>query len=69
MDGYMGEASWIDLLNSDWHDYRGSGGREDRLDDPAWLGRFLAPWKGLLDGVLEFRGNFVNDDFGKVGTV
>ena len=34
----------IDLINSDWHDYRGSGRRIDRLDDPAWLASFLSRW-------------------------
>ncbi len=38
----MSEDVWADLLNSDWHDHLGSGRREDRLEDPAWLGRFLA---------------------------
>ena len=42
---------WLDLLNSDWHDYRGSGRREDRLDDPAWLGRYLSRWPDSLRGV------------------
>lgn len=34
-------APWIDLLNSDWRDYRGSGQREDRLEDPRWLSDFV----------------------------
>ncbi|NPV69550.1 MAG: hypothetical protein HPY55_02745 [Firmicutes bacterium] len=34
----------IDLLNSDWHDYRGSGRRVDRLDDPEWLKIFVSRW-------------------------
>lgn len=39
---------WADLINSDWRDYRGSGAREDRLDNDAWLWRFLARtgWSG-----------------------
>ncbi len=36
---------WTDFLNSDWHDWRGSGRREDRLDKPAWLAEFLTGWK------------------------
>ncbi len=28
---------WAELINSDWHDYRGGGRREDRIDSPAWL--------------------------------
>jgi predicted RNA-binding Zn ribbon-like protein len=39
------DAPWLDLLNSDWHDYRGSGRREDRLQDPQWLKGFLARWQ------------------------
>ncbi len=35
---------WIDLLNSDWHDYLGGGRAEDRLDDPHWVRSFLAKW-------------------------
>jgi predicted RNA-binding Zn ribbon-like protein len=42
---------WIDLLNSDWHDYRGSGRRADHLDDPAWRARYLARWGRRLAGV------------------
>jgi predicted RNA-binding Zn ribbon-like protein len=42
-------ASWLDLLNSDWHDHRGSGRREDRLLDPRWLSAFLKRW-GLKTG-------------------
>ncbi len=33
---------WAELINSDWRDYRGSGRREDRLDNDAWLAPFLA---------------------------
>ena len=42
---------WLDLLNSDWHDYRGSGRREDRVDDPAWLRRYLSHWPDGLRGI------------------
>jgi len=41
----MTDGLWLDLLNSDWHDHRGSGRREDRLDDPLWLEKFLSGWK------------------------
>lgn len=34
--------SWLDLLNSDWHDHTGSGRHEDRLDNSEWLERYLA---------------------------
>jgi len=33
---------WLELLNSDWHDYRGRAADEDRIDSPAWRERFLA---------------------------
>lgn len=35
---------WTDFLNSMWHDWRGSGRSEDRLEKPAWLERFTATW-------------------------
>lgn len=39
---------WLDLLNSDWHDFKGGGRHEDRLETDAWLGNFLLPWQGML---------------------
>jgi predicted RNA-binding Zn ribbon-like protein len=33
---------WAELINSDWHDHLGSGRREDRIDNDAWLAGFLA---------------------------
>ncbi len=39
---------WLDLLNSDWHDFKGGGRHEDRLETDAWLGKFLQPWQGTL---------------------
>jgi predicted RNA-binding Zn ribbon-like protein len=33
---------WAELINSDWHDYRGSGGHEDRIENPRWLSAFAA---------------------------
>lgn len=36
---------WTDFLNSDYHDWRGSGRDEDRLDRPDWLPDFLARWQ------------------------
>jgi predicted RNA-binding Zn ribbon-like protein len=36
------DALWLELLNSDWHDFRGRAADEDRLDSPAWRERFLA---------------------------
>lgn len=35
---------WTDFLNSEWHDWRGGGRSEDRLEKPAWLAKFLARW-------------------------
>jgi predicted RNA-binding Zn ribbon-like protein len=37
-------ALWIDFVNSDWRDYRGTGERVDRLDDPRWIRGFLDEW-------------------------
>ena len=47
----MDDQAWLELLNSDWHDYRGSGLRRDLIDDPAWLERFVKPWRPALPGV------------------
>ncbi len=47
---------WADLINSDWHDHRGSGRREDRIGNDAWLARFLARagWSGRrLPGAVQ----------------
>jgi predicted RNA-binding Zn ribbon-like protein len=32
---------WDDFLNSDYHDWRGTGKSEDRLDNPEWLAKWL----------------------------
>jgi predicted RNA-binding Zn ribbon-like protein len=32
---------WDDFLNSDYHDWRGTGKSEDRLDKPDWIARWL----------------------------
>jgi predicted RNA-binding Zn ribbon-like protein len=32
---------WAELINSNWHDYRGGGGHEDRIENPKWLSQFL----------------------------
>jgi predicted RNA-binding Zn ribbon-like protein len=47
----MDHDIWIDLLNSDWHDHRGTGAREDRLDNPSWLERYLSRWGLDVGGV------------------
>jgi predicted RNA-binding Zn ribbon-like protein len=46
---------WADLLNSDWHDYRGSGAREDRISNDTWMASFLARagWEGGLPAPAE----------------
>ena len=38
---------WLDLLNSDWHDYKGGGRDEDRLENRQWLRKFLNKWEAL----------------------
>ena len=38
------ESAAIDLMNSDWRDYRGSGRRADLLDDATWTAEYLARW-------------------------
>ena len=45
------DTVWLDLLNSDWHDHRGSGRTEDRLDNDKWLDGFLTRWSTELQGV------------------
>lgn len=35
---------WTDFLNSLWHDWRGGGQTEDRLDEAEWLSDFLREW-------------------------
>lgn len=47
----MSPDVWADLLNSDWHDHLGSGRREDRLESPVWLGRFLAAHRLDASGI------------------
>lgn len=49
------EPLWADLINSDWHDHRGSGAREDRIGNDVWLESFLsrAGWEDALPGPAE----------------
>ncbi len=47
----MEEEIWLDLLNSDWHDYRGTGKHEDRLDNPQWMRDFFKRWGLDLSGI------------------
>jgi len=42
---------WLDLLNSDFHDYKGGGKDEDRLYKDEWLENFLLPWQETLHDV------------------
>ena len=37
-------ALCLDLVNSDWHDYRGTGKDEDRLLKHGWLEQLLVRW-------------------------
>ncbi|MBN2206693.1 MAG: CGNR zinc finger domain-containing protein [Candidatus Aminicenantes bacterium] len=37
----MNVKLWAELVNSDRHDYLGTGRHEDQLDDPAWLADYL----------------------------
>lgn len=39
------ETLWTDFVNSNWHDWRGSGRSEDRLLLPSWQDAFLKTWK------------------------
>ncbi len=47
----MDHDFWIELLNSDWHDHRGTGAREDRLDDSRWLEVYIKRWGLDLEDV------------------
>ncbi|WNC15986.1 CGNR zinc finger domain-containing protein [Brevibacillus brevis] len=38
------EWLFIDFLNSDWRDWRGSGRRENRLEKTEWMESFLQEW-------------------------
>lgn len=38
------EWLFIDFLNSEWHDWRGSGRSEDRLGSESWTRDFLETW-------------------------
>lgn len=37
-------ALCLDVLHSDWHDYRGIGKDEDRLLKPGWVEQLVARW-------------------------
>ncbi|MEN6311687.1 MAG: CGNR zinc finger domain-containing protein [Acidobacteriota bacterium] len=40
----MSSGLWMEFVNSDRHDYLGTGRRMDSLDDPKWLDGFLKRW-------------------------
>jgi predicted RNA-binding Zn ribbon-like protein len=40
---------WDDFMNSEWHDWRGSGKSEDRLDKPEWLNKWLESHRLSVD--------------------
>ncbi|WP_310500708.1 ABATE domain-containing protein [Paenibacillus qinlingensis] len=57
---------WDDFMKSDYHDWRGSGHSEDRLDKPGWLEQWLAihnlPYPGTpsakeFDELRQLRGH------------
>ncbi|MFD0694607.1 CGNR zinc finger domain-containing protein [Paenibacillus sp. GCM10027628] len=59
------ETLWTDFVNSEWHDWRGSGRSEDRLVLSTWQGAFLDTWKLAapvpaleqdIEDLLAFRG-------------
>jgi predicted RNA-binding Zn ribbon-like protein len=39
------EILFVDFLNSEWRDWRGSGAATERLSDPQWVARFLDRWE------------------------
>ncbi|MBD0382423.1 CGNR zinc finger domain-containing protein [Paenibacillus sedimenti] len=39
------DTLWTDFVNSEWHDWRGSGRSENRLVLTAWQDAFLDKWK------------------------
>jgi predicted RNA-binding Zn ribbon-like protein len=49
----MRDPAWLELLNTDWRDYRGSGQRRDLLDDAERFERFVKPWREGLAGVAD----------------
>ncbi len=38
------EALCLDVLHSDWHDWRGRGKDEDRLVEPGWVEQLVIRW-------------------------
>ncbi len=51
-EDYRLDSPALDLLNSDWRDYRGSGRHEDRLDSAEWVSGFVSRWGFSEAGTL-----------------
>lgn len=49
------ELACLDLLNSDWHDWRRPGQRADRLESPEWVARFLGRWNLAVPQPMDAR--------------
>ena len=47
------EALCLDILNSDWHDWHGSGRDEDRLLKEGWLEQILERWHLKVSGAID----------------
>ena len=45
------EFPWLDLLNSDWHDHRGSYPSVDRLEIALWRRHFFSRWHYTIRGI------------------
>ncbi|WP_201007515.1 CGNR zinc finger domain-containing protein [Paenibacillus glycanilyticus] len=59
---------WDDFLKSDYHDWKGSGYSEDRLDKPGWLEQLLtfhnlpypgAPSESEMDNLKQLRSEIL----------
>ena len=60
---------WDDFLNSEYHDWRGSGKSEDRLDRPGWLAQWLrdnglpdpgVPSAGEMEALKQLRAHMLH---------
>jgi len=51
----MAAGAWEELVNSDRHDYLGTGRGEDQLDDPAWREGYLKRWGLQIPGLSGTR--------------
>jgi predicted RNA-binding Zn ribbon-like protein len=49
------EALCLDVLNSDWHDWHGSGRDEDRLLKEGWLEQLVEKWQLGVSGADDER--------------